>query len=79
MDKEKKELLVYRNGTEVRTKIGDIKALTTAFLIRGTGDSAAVQYEISSFVDGEHRVVWVLEDELITQAKKDKRIGFNKE
>lgn len=64
---------VIATGTEVTTLIGKVKAVITGICIRGT----RVTYELSYFVDGDHKSCWVDNTEIVWEAGMDKvEIGY---
>lgn len=58
-------------GTPVKTKLGLIEGLITAACIR----FEAVTYEISYFVDGQEKTIWMNEAEFTANVKHN-TIGF---
>lgn len=67
---------IFECGTKIVTKIGSVQAIITAACIR----FEKVQYEISYFVDGERKEVWVDEREFtVDSGTFKKQIGFKKE
>ena len=66
---------VYKCGSEVVTKIGNIQAIITAACIR----FEKVQYELSYFLNGERKEVWCDEREFSIDARQVHQIGFRKE
>lgn len=58
-------------GTEIVTKIGNIRAIITGVCIR----FEKVQYEVAYFLNGDRKEVWLDEREFTTEAKKQ-TIGF---
>lgn len=65
------ELSVVPCGTIVKTVIGSIEGMITAFIVRFD----KVQYEISYFHDGEQKTLWMNEMEFTAKTEKQS-IGF---
>lgn len=63
---------VYPSGACIKAKIGNVEGMITAVCMR----FAFVNYEITYFVNGEYKTVWMNENEFTTDAKR-KSIGFN--
>lgn len=64
---------VFKCGTEVVTKSGKIEAIITAACIR----FEKVQYELSYFLNGERKEVWLDEREFTTDSIGNKiPVGF---
>ena len=63
-------MLVYREGTPVTIKAGEIEGFIVGILLK----NKSVQYEVS-FFDGEIKSTWLGDIEFTTEGKKSK-IGF---
>lgn len=64
---------VYECGKNVITKIGNVSGIITAACIR----FEKVQYEVSYFLNGERKEVWLDEREFTLENESDKiQIGF---
>ena len=66
---------VLQCGTEVQTKIDKLNAIITGVCIRHD----SIDYNVSYFHNGEHKDVWLYEDELIIKDHKSLNIGFVKQ
>ena len=62
----------YPCGTMVKTKLGGITGMITAYTIR----FEKVQYEISYFYDGKEEAVWMHEAQFIVEKTEKQSIGF---
>lgn len=58
-------------GTEVKTTLGIVGIITAICLRYGN-----LNYEVSFYYEGESKVVWVCEQELIFTVKTKTKIGF---
>ncbi len=63
---------IIKGGTEVITKLGNIKAIVTACTIREN----YVQYELTWFLNGEYKTAWLSEKEFHTKPDSKTSIGF---
>lgn len=65
---------LYKCGTHVITNMGSIEGMVTAICIRFD----AVTYEVSYFIEGNHKTIWINEAEFKTiPDRKRKSIGYN--
>lgn len=66
-----KKLLLFPCGTMVKIKISGIKGMITCSSIRFD----KIQYEVTYFLDSDHKVSWMNENEFETSDKKQS-IGY---
>ena len=67
---------IYKPGTIVTTKIGGIKGMLTAVVIKFD----EVKYEITYFANGDQRAVLMHEQEFLPHISPEKlQIGFKQE
>ncbi len=70
---EQHVLYVFKPGTMVTTKLGGLKGMITAIVIK----FEEVKYEISYFVSGNQTIVYMNEKEFLPNLSKEKiTIGF---
>ncbi len=67
-------LLCVPCGAIVKTKLGGLEGMITSQNIRFD----KVEYEVTYFVDGEKKVIWMNENEFVTNVKRES-IGFVKQ
>lgn len=67
---------VYKMGTKVRSKMGEIEAYVTGVCMR-----SCIEYEISYFVGGERKSTWLydFEIELAPKRKKAGMVNYEQE
>ncbi len=64
---------VYPCGTKVKTEIGNVEAIITAFTVR----FMRVSYEVSYFLHGEYKTAYLDESEFCVEANvKKQKVGF---
>ena len=65
---------VFKAGTRIKTKVGDIDGFVTGVLIR----ESSVEYNISHFVNGQHHQIWLFDYEIEINRPKTGP-GFNRD
>lgn len=68
------ELKVYKCGTLARPKLLDVTGMITAVRIENDN----ITYELSYFVNAEHRKTYFEESELLFRMQSKVKIGFIK-
>lgn len=64
-------LKVFNCGTMVTTKLGNLEGMITCYSNR----FMKIQYEITYYLNGEFKTVWLTDNEFTTNKSKTK-IGF---
>lgn len=67
-----RHISIYRCGETVKTKNGGVEGMITCSSIRFD----RVQYEISYFLLGDQKTIWMHEEEFTIASKKTVSIGF---
>ena len=67
-------MTVLECGTSVKTKIGGKVGMITCAAIRFD----AIMYEVTYYEDKEFQAVWMREQELVIDDRKERKIGFKK-
>jgi len=62
-------------GTEVTTRIGNVKGIVLGICVRGE-NLDSVEYHIGTFVNGEHKTYWLYDFEFKKEEKNNNPVGF---